>query len=130
MLATVFYKLKYSTLEPTSMCLQLVDQSVQYPFGIVENIQVKIREFFVPVDFVVLDMQLDSKVSIILGRPFLSTANAHIDVGIGEIKFTINGKEERFAFKSKAEHVAKMAFQKNQEESSEPSTHEPKTIEE
>jgi hypothetical protein len=67
--------------------------------GIVENISVKIREFFVPVDFVVLDMHLDSKVSLILGRPFLSTANAHIDVGKGKIKFTINGKEEQFAFK-------------------------------
>jgi len=44
-------------------------------------------------------MQPNSKVLIILGRPFLSIANAHIDVGIGEIKFTINGQEERFAFK-------------------------------
>jgi hypothetical protein len=79
---TVFNKLKFTMLESTSMCLQLVDQSVQYPLGIAENIPVKIREFFVLVDFVVLDMHQDSKVSIILGRPFLSTANAHIDVGI------------------------------------------------
>ena len=71
--------------------------------GIAENIPVKIRELFVPVDFVVLDMYLDSKVSLILRRPFLSTANAHIDVGKGEIKFTINGQEEQFAFKSKRE---------------------------
>jgi hypothetical protein len=54
--------------------------------GIAENIPVKIREFFIPVDFVVLDMHPDSKVSLILGRPFLSTANAHIDVGKGEVK--------------------------------------------
>jgi hypothetical protein len=53
---TVFNKLKFTTLEPTSMCLQLADQSVSYPLGIAENIPVKIREFFVPVDFVVLDM--------------------------------------------------------------------------
>jgi len=51
------------------------------------------------VDFVVLDMSPDSKVFIILRRPFLSTANAHIDVGKGEIKFNINGKEEDFTFK-------------------------------
>jgi hypothetical protein len=99
--ATVYHKLDHSALEPTSMCLQLADQSVRYPLGITENIPVKIREFFVLVDFVVLDMHLDSKVSLILGRPFLSTANAHIDVGKGEIKFTINGQEEQFAFKSK-----------------------------
>jgi hypothetical protein len=101
--AAVYYKLNHTALEPTSMCLQLADQSVRYPLGIAENIPVKIREFFVPVDFVVLDMHPDSKVSLILGRPFLSTANAHIDVGKGEIKFTINGQEEQFAFKSKQE---------------------------
>jgi hypothetical protein len=39
------------------------------------------------------------KTPLILGRPFLSTTNAHIDVGAREIKFNINGKEEWFAFK-------------------------------
>jgi hypothetical protein len=53
----------------------------------------------VPVDFVVLDMHPDSRVSLILGRPFLSTANAHINVGGGEITFEINGKEVKFAFR-------------------------------
>jgi hypothetical protein len=90
--AAVYHKLNFATLEPTSMCLQLADQSVRYPLGIAKNIPVKIREFFVPVDFVVLDMSPDSKVSLILGRLFLSTTNAHIDIGKGEIKFTINGQ--------------------------------------
>jgi len=54
------------------MYLQVADQSVRYSLGILENILVKIREFFVPVDFMVLDMHLDSKVSLILGRPFWS----------------------------------------------------------
>jgi hypothetical protein len=52
----VFDKLSYSTLTPTSMCLQLVDQSVHYPAGIAKNIPVKIQNFFVHIDFVVLDM--------------------------------------------------------------------------
>jgi len=42
----VYYKLNHTALEPTSMCLQLADQSVQYPLGIVENVPVKIRELF------------------------------------------------------------------------------------
>ena len=67
--------------------------------GIAENILVKIRNFFVPIDFVVLDMQEDVKTPLVLGRPFLSTTNAQIDVGAREIKFYINGKEDRFAFK-------------------------------
>jgi hypothetical protein len=48
-------------------------------------------------------MHPDMKVSLILGRPFLSTANAHIDVGIGEVKFNINGREERFPFRPRPE---------------------------
>ena len=92
--AAVYHKLDHSALKPTSMCRQLVDQLVRYPLGIAENIPVKIQEFFILVDFVVLDMHPDSKVSLILERPLLSTANAHIDVGKEEIKFTINGQEE------------------------------------
>ena len=99
----VFDKLNYSTLTPTSMFLQLGDQSVCYPTGIAENILVKIQNFYVPVDFIVLDMQKDMKPPLILGRPFLSTTNANIDVGVGEIKFHINRKEERFAFKPRPE---------------------------
>jgi len=98
-----YEKLEHTTLEPTSMCLQLADQPVRHPLGIDENIPVKIRDFLVLVDFVVLDMSSDSKVSIILVRPFLSIANAHIDVGKGEIKFNINGKEEHFTFKPRPE---------------------------
>jgi hypothetical protein len=46
---------------------------------------------------------MDSIVSLILGIPFLSIANAPIIVGVGEIRFNINGKEERFAFKPRPE---------------------------
>jgi len=99
---SVFDKLKHPPLVPTTMCLQLADQLVRYPAGIAENIPVKVREFFVPVDSVVLDMHPDLRVSLILGRLFLSTANARINVGAGEIMFELNGKEERFAFKPKS----------------------------
>ena len=94
----VYDKLNYYMLAPTAMCLQLADQTVRYPAGFAENVTVKIRNFFIPVDFVVLDMEVDAKTPLILGRPFLSTANAHIDVGAGEIQLNINGQTERFAF--------------------------------
>jgi hypothetical protein len=77
-----FDKLNYSTLTPTSVCLHLADQLVHYPIGITENIPVKIRNFFVPMDFVVLDMQEDMKTLLILGTPFLSPTNAHINVKV------------------------------------------------
>ena len=122
--ASIYYKLNHTALEPTSMCLHLADQSVRYPLGIAENILVKIRDFFVPVDFMVLDIHLDSRMPLILGRPFLSTANAHIDVRKESTKFTINGQEEQFTFKSKQElnSSAKMVDQDKQDESLESST--------
>ncbi|XP_039815115.1 uncharacterized protein LOC120678017 [Panicum virgatum] len=75
-----------------SVMPKLADQMVHYPAGIAENIPVKIQNFFIPVDFVMLDMEVDAKTPLILGRPFLSTANAHIDVGAGEIQLNINGQ--------------------------------------
>jgi len=101
MSASVYYKLNCTALEPTSMCLQLADQSVRYPLGIAENIPVKIRDFFMLVDFVVLDTHPNSRMSLILGRP--EHRNTHIDVRKGSIKFTINSQEEQFTFKSKQE---------------------------
>ena len=55
---------------------------------------VRVWDCFVPVDFVVLDMDNQKETTLILGRPFLNTANAHIDVGAGEIRLHIIGKEE------------------------------------
>ena len=93
-------------MSPTPIYLQLADESIFHPAGVAENIPVKIRDFLVPVDFVVLDMEVDKKVPLILGRPFLSTAKAHIDVGAGEIQFTINGAQEKFNFKPKVEQCS------------------------
>ena len=85
----------------------------------------KIRNFFVPVDFVVLDMEVDTKMPLILGRPFLSTANADIDVGAGEIQLNINGQKEKFAFKPKVEQCSQVKAlnwkKKSEKESQKPS---------
>ncbi|WVZ87842.1 hypothetical protein U9M48_034417 [Paspalum notatum var. saurae] len=78
----------------------LADQSIRYPVGIAEDISVKIRNFIVSVDYMVLDMEIDSKTPLILGRPFLGTAEATIDVGAGQVHLNINGRREMFAFKT------------------------------
>jgi hypothetical protein len=69
--------------------------------GIVEDIPVRIRNSFVPVDFVVLEMDVYRQIPLILGRPFLSTARATIDVAVRIIKLNSSGKEETFTFKPK-----------------------------
>jgi hypothetical protein len=87
----VFEKLRLP-LEPTGMCLELGDNSIRYPLGITEDVPVKVGHHFIPVDFVVLEMGEREKLSLILGRPFLKTVGATIDVGKGEIMFDINGE--------------------------------------
>ena len=74
---------------------------IRCPIGVAEDIPVKIRGSLVPVDFVVLEMDVCLQTPLILGRPFLSTAGANIDVAASIIKLNINGKEETFAFKPK-----------------------------
>ncbi|GKB73125.1 uncharacterized protein Tco_0934537 [Tanacetum coccineum] len=77
---SMFVRLKLGELKPTHMCIELANKSTQYPRGIAENVIVKIDKFVFPVDFVVLDMEEDFRILIILGRPFLATAHAIIDV--------------------------------------------------
>ena len=73
---------KFGELKSTKVTLQLADRSVKTPRGIVEDVLVKVDEFYFPVDFLVLDMESSNHISqipIILGRPFLATANACIN---------------------------------------------------
>ena len=69
-------------LEPTNITLQLADRSVKIPRGIVKDVLVQVDKFYFPVDFVVLDTQpvvnQGTQFPVILGRPFLATANAII----------------------------------------------------
>ncbi|GJU12997.1 putative reverse transcriptase domain-containing protein [Tanacetum coccineum] len=64
----------------TRLTVELADRTVKYPKGIAENVLVGIGKFTFPIDFIILDMPEDVKVPLILGRPFLSTAHAKIDV--------------------------------------------------
>ncbi|XP_057775361.1 uncharacterized protein LOC130994330 [Salvia miltiorrhiza] len=77
---SIFNKFEIGTIKPTTIALQMADRSVSYPKGIVEDVLVKVDNFIFPVDFVVLDMVEDKDVPLILGRPFLATRRALIDV--------------------------------------------------
>jgi hypothetical protein len=97
----IYDQLNHDSFVPTSMHLQLENQSIRLPVGIVEDIPVRIRNSFIPVDFVVLEMDVCCQTLLIIGMPFLSTAGATIDVVGGIIKLNISGKEETFTFKHK-----------------------------
>ncbi|GJS03425.1 reverse transcriptase domain-containing protein [Tanacetum coccineum] len=67
-------------LTSTRMTLELADRSVAYPKGVAEDVFVKVGKFHFPADFVVVDYDVDPRVPLILGRPFLRTTRALIDV--------------------------------------------------
>ncbi|GJS34774.1 reverse transcriptase domain-containing protein [Tanacetum coccineum] len=77
---SVWKKLSLPELTPTRMTLELANQSVDYPVGVAEDVFVKVGKFHFPADFVVVDYDVDPLVPLILGRPFLKTARALIDV--------------------------------------------------
>nr|GEV36908.1 reverse transcriptase domain-containing protein [Tanacetum cinerariifolium] len=82
---SIWKKLKLPTLSDTKMVLELTDRKISKPTGVAKNVFVKISKFYFPVDFVVLDFIANPRALLILGRPFLSTAHALIDVYEGEI---------------------------------------------
>nr|GEX23964.1 reverse transcriptase domain-containing protein [Tanacetum cinerariifolium] len=74
-----------SELTPTCMTLELADRSVFKPIGIAKDVSVKVSVFHFPADFVVVDFEPDPRVPLILGRCFLKTGRALINVHKGEL---------------------------------------------
>lgn len=82
-------------VRPTTMTLQLADRTYRHQAGILVDVPVIVGNFAFPVDFVVLEME-DKSEPIILGRPFLATAGAVIDVK--DAKLTLQFGEEKVSF--------------------------------
>ncbi|GJW72510.1 mitochondrial proton/calcium exchanger protein-like protein isoform X1 [Tanacetum coccineum] len=95
---STYFNLGLGELAHTKLIVELADRTVKYPKRIAENVLVRIGKFVFPVDFIILDMPEDIKVPLILGRTFLSTAQAKIDVF--KRKITLRVGEERIIFKS------------------------------
>ena len=89
---SMYKQLGLGKLKPTNITLSLADRAVKIPKGIVEDVLVKVHKFYYPVDFVVLDTEpmaeSTNQVPIILGRPFLATSNAIINLRNGVTKHT------------------------------------------
>nr|GEW27278.1 reverse transcriptase domain-containing protein [Tanacetum cinerariifolium] len=94
---SIWKKLRLLTLNDTKMVLELADRTISKPIGVVENVFVKVRKFYFPVNFVVLDFIASLRVPLILGRPFLSTPNVLIDVY--EVEITLRYDEQSLTLK-------------------------------
>ena len=95
---SVYQQLGLGELKPTSTILQLADRSIKKPRGIVKDVIIKVDEFYYLVDFIVLDTEPvpypEKQIPVILGHPFLATANACINwvmkISFGNMKIKLN----------------------------------------
>ncbi|XP_015949394.1 uncharacterized protein LOC107474282 [Arachis duranensis] len=90
---SLMMQLAIEELRTTRMSLQMADRSLKIPNGVVENLLVKVGEFIFPTDFVILDIEKEEHNSIILGRPFLATTRAIIDVEKGEMFLRVHDEQ-------------------------------------
>ena len=103
---SIFKRLGLGEARPTTVTLQLADRSLKHPRGIIEDVLVKVDKFIFPADFIVLDMEEDKEIPIILGRPFLATGRAMIDVQRGELKLRVQEEEVKFNVFEAVRHPA------------------------
>nr|GFC06309.1 reverse transcriptase domain-containing protein [Tanacetum cinerariifolium] len=87
---SIWKKLSLPELTPTRMTLKLADRSITCPKGVAEDVFLKVGKFHFPTDFVVVDFKADPRVSLILGRYFLRTGRALINVYGEEITLRVN----------------------------------------
>jgi len=78
----------------------MADQSLRFPEGVVKDVMVRIQGQYIPIDFLVLDMQGDDDSLILVGRPFLYTAKANIYIRSGHIHFNLPTGKVHCQFKT------------------------------
>nr|GEV08266.1 reverse transcriptase domain-containing protein [Tanacetum cinerariifolium] len=93
---SIYKKLSLPELKPTRMTLKLVDGSITRPKGVAEDVFIKVGKFHFRTDFVVVDFETDPRVPLILGRSFLRTGRALIDVYGEEISLWVNDEAVTF----------------------------------
>ena len=93
---SIYKKLGLGDPKPTAMRLLMADRTLKRPIGILHDVLVKVELFIFPADFVILDCEVDFEVPIILGRPFLATGRALVDMEKGQMKFRLNNEEVTF----------------------------------
>ncbi|XP_057785955.1 uncharacterized protein LOC131003487 [Salvia miltiorrhiza] len=103
---SVYKDLQLGPLKDTRVIIQLADRSTAYPEGVVEDVLVKVNDLIFPVDFYIVDMDDSAKQSLILlGRPFMKTAKAKIDVDSGMLSLEFDGDVVTFNIFEAMKHV-------------------------
>ena len=93
---SVARKLSLGELTPTTVTLQMADRTMAKPEGIIKDVLVKVGKFVFPVDFIILDIEEDSQVPLLLGRSFLATGAALIDMQKGVLTLRVGEEAADF----------------------------------
>ena len=88
--------LSLGELAPKAMTFQMENRTLAHPDGILEDVLIKVGKFIFPVNFVVIDIKKDKQVPLLLGRPFLATRAALIDVKKGELTLRVGDEAVHF----------------------------------
>ncbi|XP_057775475.1 uncharacterized protein LOC130994450 [Salvia miltiorrhiza] len=105
---SVYKDLQLGPLKDTRVIIQLADRSTAYPEGVVEDVLVKVNDLIFPVDFYIVDMDDSASAKqslILLGRPFMKTAKAKIDVDSGMLSLEFDGDVVTFNIFEAMKHV-------------------------
>ena len=97
-------RLSLGELTPTAITLQMDDRSMAQLEGILEDVLVKVGKFIFLVDFVIMKMEEDTQILLLLGRPFLATGAALIDVQKGERTLRVGNEPVHFNINRSLEH--------------------------
>ncbi|GJX90892.1 reverse transcriptase domain-containing protein [Tanacetum coccineum] len=107
MTLSVWKKLSLPELTPTRMTLELATQTVSYPAGIADDVFLQVGKFTLPADFVIVDYDVDPRVSLILGRPFLRMAHTLVDVHGEELTLRVSDEKVVFSVESTSKYPRK-----------------------
>ena len=91
-------------MKPTCMAIQLTNRSIKFPLGIVENMLVRVGRFTIVVDFAIMDIKEDHVFPLILGKPFMNTANVIINVAEGKCTLQVDDEELTFDVREAMKH--------------------------
>ena len=92
----VLKRLSLEKLIPTAMTLLMEDRTLAHPEGIIEDVLIKVGKFIFLMHFVVIDIEEDKQVPLLLGRPFLATGAALINVKKGELTLRVGDEAVQF----------------------------------
>ena len=96
LMPSVVKRLSLGELTPTSITLKMVDRTMAKLEGVLEDVLIKMGEFIFPMNFVVMDMEKDTQVPLLLGRPFLAIGAALINVKKGELTLKVGEEVVHF----------------------------------